>query len=48
MKPQYDEIFPYVFYHEMPETAMLVRMTLSRVIGERSMWVMVRRIMPTG
>jgi photoactive yellow protein len=46
MKPAYDEIFPYVFYHEMPETAMLVRMTQSRVIGERSMWVMVRRIMP--
>jgi photoactive yellow protein len=46
MKPSYDEIFPYVFYHEMPETAMLVRMTQSRVIGERSMWVMVRRIMP--
>ncbi len=47
MKPTYDEIFPYVFYHEMPETAMLVRMTLSRVVGERAMWVMVRRIMPT-
>jgi photoactive yellow protein len=47
MKPQYDEIFPYVFYHEMPETAMLVRMTLSRVVGERSMWIMVRRIMPS-
>jgi photoactive yellow protein len=47
MKPSYDEIFPYVFYHEMPETAMLVRMTLSRVIGEKSMWIMVRRIMPS-
>ncbi len=47
MKPTYDEIFPYVFYHEMPETAMLVRMTLSRVVGERSMWIMVRRIMPS-
>ncbi len=47
MKPTYDEIFPYIFYHEMPETAMLVRMTLSRVIGEKSMWIMVRRIMPS-
>ncbi|MGL4229761.1 MAG: photoactive yellow protein [Casimicrobium sp.] len=47
MKPSYDEIFPYVFYHEMPETAMLVRMTLSRVVGEKSMWIMVRRIMPS-
>jgi photoactive yellow protein len=47
MKPSYDEIFPYVFYHEMPETAMLVRMTLSRVVGGKSMWIMVRRIMPS-
>jgi photoactive yellow protein len=47
MKPSYDEIFPYVYYHEMPETAMLVRMTLSRVVGERAMWVMARRIMPS-
>lgn len=47
MKPSYDEIFPYVFYHEMPETAMLVRMTLSRVVGAKAMWIMVRRIMPS-
>ena len=47
MKTDYDETFPYVYYHEMPETAMLVRMTLSRVVGEKAMWVMARRIMPT-
>ncbi|MFN3628969.1 MAG: PAS domain-containing protein [Casimicrobiaceae bacterium] len=47
LKSDYDEVFPYVFWHEMPETAMLVRMTLARKAKQRAMWVMVRRIMPT-
>ncbi len=47
LKAQYDETFPYVFYHEMPETAMLVRMALSKnQQNGRCMWVFVRRLMP--
>ena len=48
MKSTYDETFPYVFYHEMPETAMLVRMVLTKQNdGERHMWLFVRRLMPS-
>lgn len=48
MKTAYDETFPYVFYHEMPETAMLVRMALAKDTGgERHMWLFVRRLMPS-
>ena len=46
MKQSYDEVFPYVFYHEMPETAMLVRMALSQDSSEKAMWLLVRRLMP--
>lgn len=46
MKQSYDEVFPYVFYHEMPETAMLVRMVLSKSTTEKAMWLLVRRLMP--
>jgi photoactive yellow protein len=43
----YDQIFPYVFFHEMPETPMMVRMTKPRVpTSEPHVWVLVRRIMP--
>jgi photoactive yellow protein len=45
---QYDEIFPYVFHYQMPETVMLVRITSGPVInGTRTVWVFVRRMMPT-
>ena len=48
LKSAYDETFPYVFYHEMPETAMLVRMALAKHSGgERHMWLFVRRLMPS-
>jgi photoactive yellow protein len=44
---QYDEIFPYVFHYQMPETVMLVRITSGPVIqGFRTVWVFVRRMMP--
>jgi hypothetical protein len=46
MKPSYDEVFPYVFYHEMPETAMLVRMVQSKITSQKAMWILVRRLMP--
>jgi photoactive yellow protein len=46
MKPIYDETFPYVFYHAMPETAMLVRMVLSKDTSQKAMWLLVRRLMP--
>jgi photoactive yellow protein len=43
----YDQIFPFVFFHEMPETPMMVRMTKPRVQMESPhVWVLVRRIMP--
>lgn len=42
----YDQIFPFVFFHEMPETPMMVRMCKPRVAtGEPHVWVLVRRIM---
>lgn len=42
----YDQIFPFVFFHEMPETPMMVRMTKPRVatVGPH-VWILVRRIM---
>ena len=44
---QFDEIFPYVFHYQMPETVMLVRITLGPIItGNRCVWVFVRRMMP--
>jgi photoactive yellow protein len=47
----YDEIFPYVFHYQMPETSMLVRMTLAPVMPKEfgngvGVWVFVRRMMP--
>ena len=43
----YDQIFPFVFFHEMPETPMMVRMTKSRVVnGVPHVWILVRRMMP--
>jgi photoactive yellow protein len=47
MKAEFDQTFPYVFYHDMPETAMLVRMALSKNPKHlKCMWVFVRRLMP--
>jgi photoactive yellow protein len=44
---QYDEIFPYVFHYQMPETVMLVRITSGPIVnGLRTVWVFVRRMMP--
>ena len=43
----YDQIFPYVFFHEMPETPMMVRLTKPRVPTiTPHVWILVRRIMP--
>ena len=43
----YDQIFPFVFFHGMPETPMMVRMTKPRVATtEPHVWILVRRIMP--
>jgi photoactive yellow protein len=43
----YDQIFPFVFFHEMPETPMLVRMSKPRVaMPSAHVWILVRRIMP--
>lgn len=43
----YDQMFPYVFFHEMPETPMIVRMTKPRVpTASPHVWVLVRRVMP--
>lgn len=43
----FDQIFPFVFFHEMPETPMLVRMAKPRVtMASAHVWVLVRRIMP--
>jgi photoactive yellow protein len=47
LSAQYDEVFPYVFHYQMPETVMLVRITSGPVIqGYRTVWVFVRRMMP--
>jgi photoactive yellow protein len=44
---EYDQVFPYVFHHKMPESSMLVRMTKPRKASkEGAVWVFVRRIMP--
>ena len=43
----YDQIFPFVFFHGMPETPMMVRMTKPRIATtEPHVWILVRRIMP--
>jgi photoactive yellow protein len=43
----FDQIFPFVFFHEMPETPMLVRMTKPRVqMASPHVWILVRRMMP--
>jgi len=42
----YDQIFPYVFFHKMPETPMMVRMTKPRAVtSEPHVWILIRRIM---
>ena len=42
----YDQIFPFVFFHEMPETPMMVRMTKPRIAtATPHVWILVRRIM---
>ena len=43
----YDQMFPYVFFHEMPETPMMVRMAKPRIsMASPHVWVLVRRVMP--
>jgi photoactive yellow protein len=43
---QFDQIFPFVFFHMMPETPMMVRITKPRVqMAAPHVWVLVRRIM---
>ena len=43
----YDQMFPFVFFHEMPETSMIVRITKPRItMVSPHVWVLVRRIMP--
>jgi photoactive yellow protein len=44
----YDEIFPYVFHYQMPETSMLVRIVLDPTSDGtyKGVWVLVRRMMP--
>ena len=43
----YDQIFPFVFFHEMPETSMMVRITKPRVpMASPHVWILVRRVMP--
>lgn len=43
----FDQMFPFVFFHEMPETPMMVRMCKPRVaMGSPHVWVLVRRMMP--
>jgi photoactive yellow protein len=45
---QYDEIFPYVFHYQMPETVMLVRVATGPMLKTgRSVWIFVRRMMPS-
>jgi photoactive yellow protein len=44
---QFDQIFPFVFFHMMPETPMMVRITKPRVsMSAPHVWVLVRRVMP--
>lgn len=43
----FDQMFPFVFFHEMPETPMMVRMTKPRVaMATPHVWILVRRVMP--
>jgi photoactive yellow protein len=43
----FDQIFPFVFFHEMPETPMMVRMTKPRIaMASPHVWILVRRMMP--
>lgn len=43
----YDQMFPYVFFHEMPETPMMVRITKPRILmASPHVWILVRRVMP--
>lgn len=43
----YDQMFPYVFFHEMPETPMMVRITKPRIfMPTPHVWILVRRVMP--
>jgi photoactive yellow protein len=43
----YDVIFPFVFFHGMPETSMMVRMVKPKVaMATPHVWILVRRLMP--
>ncbi len=43
----FDQIFPFVYFHEMPETPMMVRITKPRVqLASPHVWILVRRMMP--
>lgn len=43
----YDQMFPYVFFHEMPETPMMVRIAKPRIpMASPHVWILVRRVMP--
>lgn len=43
----YDQMFPFVYFHEMPETSMMVRITKPRVaMPTPHVWILVRRVMP--
>ncbi len=43
----FDQIFPFVFFHEMPETPMMVRITKPKIRMESPhSWILVRRVMP--
>jgi photoactive yellow protein len=45
---EYDEIFPYVFHYQMPETSMLVRVAIDpqSANSKKKIWILVRRMMP--
>ncbi len=43
----FDQMFPFVYFHEMPETPMMVRITKPRVaMASPHVWILVRRVMP--
>ena len=43
----YDQMFPFVYFHEMPETQMIVRITKPRVaMPSPHVWILCRRVMP--
>jgi photoactive yellow protein len=43
----FDQIFPFVFFHEMPETPMMVRICKPKVaMATAHVWIVVRRMMP--